>query len=350
MANNKSTENLLNDSDDSYEQFPAPMRQVKPAKPRHRSLASRRRSAFSVTADTAARDTDPSSNADSTPQQHLQRPGRPKKTVIIDTAADIHHYSVPSQSPPVPMPRKIHTKPSTAAGNEADYILELSSDSSLEDTENVPVRKLSNKNMLPTISDSSGERSGIESQQMFFARSRKNTIVDTDNIPDVTLVQGFRVNSSAESSSMKEVVVNSSVLTAQAKDNSSAPSSVPGKSPLRIAPTLALTQELPNKIHSDDSDGSNDNSDYTEASDVEGLDKIDVINEKVLDKQKLSKINTSDRCIEMKNLRSRSAHKIVTKSKRKPEELTDFGYTYEKLIGNKFLFQCKKEIQFKFSR
>lgn len=341
MANNKSTENLLNDSDNSVEQFPPALRQVKPVKPRHSSLASHKRSAFSVTADIAA---ELSSSADSTPQQkHHQRPGRPKKTVVIDTAADVHHYSVPSQKPPVPMPRKNLIKPSTVAGrfHEADEILEISSDSSLEETGNLPVRKLSNQNLKPTISDTSGERSAVESQQLFFARSRKNTIVDTDHIPDVTLVQGFRASTtSAESSSRKADPVNSSISTVQSKDTNSVQSNVTDKSPNRTASPLVPTLSQPDKTNSEASDGSNDNTDYTEHSDVERLDKIEMINEKILDKLNLGKRNTRDRSIEMKNLRSRTAHKIATKSKSKPPESTDFGYTYEKLIGKLILFYC----------
>lgn len=347
MANNESTENLLNDSDDSCEKMPPTLRQVQPAKSRHSSLASHKRSAFSVTADIAARKTEPSSSADSTPQQHRQRPVRPKKTVVIDTAADIHHYSVPSQTPPVPMPRKNLTKPSpVVAGrfNEADDILELSSDSSVESTGNQPVRKLSNQNMMPTISDSSGERSGVENQQMFFARSRKNTIVETDDIPDVTLVHGFRASTtSAESSSMKENVVTASIPSAQAKDKSSEQSIITDKSPIRTDSPLAPTQLMPDKTHSDASDENIDNTDSTEESDVEELDKIEVINEK------LNKKSTRDSSIEMKNLRSRSTHKIISKSKRKLEQSVDFGYTYEKLIGNCCLFYWKKKFQIIFS-
>lgn len=334
MANNKSTENLLNDSDDSCEQFRAPVRQVQPSKRRHSSLASHKHRAFSVTADIAEDETELSSSADSTPQQQpLQRPGRPKKTVIIDTAADIHHYSVPSQTPPVPMPRKNLTNPAniTRHFNEAEDILELSSDSSLEDTRNLPARKLSTQNVMPTISDSSGERSAVESQQIFFARSRKNTIVDTDCVSDVALVQGFRGSTtSGESSSRKVDIINSSAPTAQAIEKKSLHSIVAEMSPTRNASPVVPTESMLDKISSNASDVSNDNTDYTEASDVEGLDKIEVINERTLDKQKLSKLNMNDGSIEMKYLRTRSEQKIITKS-------TDFCYTYEKLIGNLIL-------------
>lgn len=345
MANNKSTENLLSDSEDSCEQIPPPLRQVRPVKPRHSALASRKRTAFSVTADNATGETEVSSSADSTPQEYLQRTFRPKKSVVIDTAADIHHYTVPSQTPPVPMPRKLVTQPVNVAGrfNNGNDILEFSSDSSPEDTGNRPARKLSNQNLMPTISDSSGERSAVESQQMFFARSRKNTIVDTEDIPDVTLVQGFRASTtSAESSSRKADVVSSSIPIVQAKDTSSVPLHSSNNAPIRTASPVAPIQPMIDNSNSDGSDGSNDNTDYTEES--EALDKIEMINEKPLNKQKLSKNTTRDGSIEMKNLRSRSAHKIITKSKRKPEQSTDFGYTYEKLIGNLILFYCQNNI------
>ncbi len=151
--------------------------------------------------------TSPSSSVTSSPQQH---------TIIVVGTADVHHQA--GLSPPKPFPRKqMITTPSvdSMASNrkhftKVDDAVEMVSVSGDSEWNNYSEKKtnVTNREEMELVeiksqSESSGAHSDrMEEPKMFFARSRKNTIVT--NIDEVSTKSSGRTNSSLRSESKSE--------------------------------------------------------------------------------------------------------------------------------------------------
>lgn len=147
--------------------------------------------------------TSPSSSVTSSPQQH---------PIIVVGTADVHQ---PRLSPPKPFPRKqLMTSVDSMASNrkhftQVDDVLAISvvsGESELNHSEgkaNVTNRENIELTELKSQSESSGAHSDrAEEPKMFFARSRKNTIVT--NIDEVSTKSSGK-SSQNESKSLKEI-------------------------------------------------------------------------------------------------------------------------------------------------
>lgn len=189
MLPHKSTDNLI-DSDDNISS------NEEEQKSTNHIVQTKRKNAFG--------DTSSSQSISSTPH---------KKSIIIGVA-DVHQYNdrLSSTTPPpplthipIPLPRKNIPKPMNQTttiqtpptmqhhnnNNNEDEIIELSSCESTHQSSTHSANDKLNKNIdkIQKISDSSSSvsiRADANNQQIFFAKNRKNTIIDSKQIEEQT--------------------------------------------------------------------------------------------------------------------------------------------------------------------
>lgn len=303
---NKSTENLLTDSDDSVHGTAAQQPIIvvsKPVQPKPRSSLARNAFGNSSTTGTT-------SSAVSTPRQ--------KKTVVIGKA-DIHQsklHKSPLAAAPVPLPRKSIT-PATVIRRKyenEDEIIELSSDTTTSIKEDALKVSISHTTpFIPILSESSSDKSDVPQKNMFFARSRKNTIVETEPTASKTPRHS---TSESDSYNSKNIVRSISKSVEESEEKIS---------------------EIKKFENAESSDTENNTAVSSELSsdDEETENPFEIINEKGIS----NKGKAED--IEMKEISGAKPKKIKKLIMKQP---IDSIYSYEKIIGNFLIFFKKFKI------
>lgn len=144
--------------------------------------------------------TSPSSSVTSSPQQH---------PIIVVGTADVHQ---PRLSPPQPLPRKKFMTPADSMESNRKYVakvddvldISLSESNNSEGMANVTNREDIELTEIKSQSESSGPHTDrTEEPKMFFARSRKNTIVT--NIDEVSIKSSGRTQKSSQNESKSQM-------------------------------------------------------------------------------------------------------------------------------------------------